>query len=162
MTTPNEVDQPPGLAGSLFWRVFLAGSGFGAYKLVQPYVRIDLQDQVAPSMFAMAGVVGVFAGFAATAVVFVAASYGPGIEQIRRNQGRRLTFALLSAVVVLLISAVGLVVCGVFGNGWGAKGAAAGLLLAPLYDLVVVLLAMYSAINSMASPKLKPQSDDEV
>ncbi|WP_131722679.1 hypothetical protein [Mycolicibacterium chlorophenolicum] len=135
----------------------LAGVGFAAYKIVEPYVWIELQDQVAPTMFAMAGVLGVLAGFAATAVVFVAAANGPGIEQMRLNHGRRLTNALLSTVVTLLVSAVGLVFCGLFANGWGAKGAASALLVAPLYDVLLVFVALRTAINSAGTPKRSAQ-----
>jgi hypothetical protein len=141
----------------------LAGVGFGAYQLAEPHVRIQLQEQVAPTMFALAGVIGVLAGFTATAVVFIAAANGPGIEEIRRNHGRRLTSALLSAVVMLLVSAVGLVICGLFGNGWGAKGAACALLVAPVYDVALVLLALRTAINSAsANPGRQVQAEGEV
>jgi hypothetical protein len=148
--------------GSLFSRPVLAGFGFLAYWIAQPYIRIDLGEQVGPAMFAMASITGVFAGFAATAVVLIAAANGPGIDQIRVNHGRRLAIALLSAVVVLLVSAVGLVVCGLFANGWGAKGAASALLVAPAYDVVLVLLALRTAINSAAAPRRTPQSENEL
>lgn len=145
---------------SLGGRLALAGVGFAAYQIVEPHVWIELQDQVAPTMFAMASVLGVLAGFTATAVVFVAAANGPGIEQMRLNHGRRLTNALLSAVATLLISAVGLVSCGVFGNGWGAKGAASALLAAPIYDVLLVFAALRTAINSSGTPERSAQDPD--
>lgn len=157
MATGSGKGKVPTVLRSLLSRLSLAGVGFAAYYFAEPHVWIQLQDQVAPTMFAMAGVIGVLAGFAATAVVFVAAANGPGIEQMRLNHGRRLTSALLSAVVTLLVSALGLVICGLFANGWGAKGAACALLAAPVYDVVLVLLALRTAINSSATPRKKAQ-----
>lgn len=150
-------------AAGLFGRLSLACLGFLAYWVfLQPGIHIDLGDQVAPAMFAMAGIVGVFAGFAATAVVFIAGASGPSIDKMRRDHGRRLTGALLGAVTTLLISAGGLVVCGLFANGWGAKGAACALMFAPMADLVLVQLALRSAINSLGEPKRTVQSDEDV
>jgi hypothetical protein len=160
MTSSNGV--PRGLL-SLLGRLLLAAAGFGIYKLAEPRIRIQLQEQIAPTMFAFAGIIGVLAGFTATAVVFIAAANGPGIDEMRRNHGRRLTSALLSAVVMLLVSAVGLVICGLFANGWGAKGAACALLVAPVYDVVLVLLALRTAINSTSAiPSRKVQPEEEV
>jgi hypothetical protein len=153
----------PGRAlASLLVRPGLAGLGFIAYLIAAPHIRIDRGEQVAPAMFALAGVIGVFAGFTATSVVFIAAANGPGIDQIRRNHGRRLTTALLSAVVVLLVSAIGQVLCGLFANGWGAKGVACALLVAPAYDVVLVLLALRTAINSVATPVRTAQNEDDL
>ena len=145
--------------GALLRRPALAGLGLLAYLLAQPHIRIDTSEQVAPAMFALASVIGVFAGFAATAIVIVAAANGPGMDQVRLNHGRRLTIALLSAVVVLLCSALGLVVCGLFANGWGAKGTACALLAVPSYDVLLVLLTLRTAINSAATPARTPQSE---
>jgi hypothetical protein len=69
---------------------------------------------------------------------------------------------LLSAVVVLLIRAFGLVVCGLFANGWGVKGAASALLVAPTYDVVLVLLALRTAIDSAAAPRRTPQNENDL
>ena len=87
----------------------MAALGFGLYEIAEPRLRIDLHDQIAPAMFAFASVIGVFAGFAATAVVFIAGASGPSIERMRRNEGSRLTNALLGSVVTLFASAIGLV-----------------------------------------------------
>lgn len=150
------------VVGGLLVRAILAALGFVAYLALRPHVRIELTEQVAPTMFAAAGVLGVIAGFAGTAVVFVAAANGPGIDQIRLNHGSRLTNALLSAVSTLMLSAVGLVACGLFANGWGAKGVAGAFLVAPLYDTVLVLLALRTAINSTAHTRRRPQDFDDL
>ncbi|SHP73136.1 Uncharacterised protein [Mycobacteroides abscessus subsp. abscessus] len=154
---------PLRVLSSLIARLIPAAMGFFVYRIVlQPHVRIDLEDQVAPAMFALASVIGVLAGFTGTAVVFIAGASGPGIDQIRLNHGRRLTNALLSAVVVLVISALGLAFCGLFANGWGAKATASALLAAPAYDVMLIFLALRSAMNSITSPKRKAQAVDEV
>jgi hypothetical protein len=163
MTTETRRGRCPRGLPSLLGRLSSAGVGFGGYQLIEPHVRIQLQEQVSPTMFALAGVIGVLAGFTATAVVFIAAANGPGIEEIRRNHGQLLTSALLSAVVMLLASAVGLVICGLFANGWGAKGTACALMVAPVYDVALVLLALRTAINSSATkPTREVQPESEV
>lgn len=161
MTTAPSAPRLP-VVGGLLVRAILAALGFAAYFVLRPYIRIELTDQVAPTMFAAAGVLGVIAGFAGTAVVFIAAANGPGIDQIRLNHGSRLTNALLGAVSTLMLSAVGLVMCGLFANGWGAKGVACAFLVAPLYDTVLVILALRTAINSTATPQRRPQDPSDL
>lgn len=139
-----------------------AALGLVAYFLLSPVVAIDLSGQVSPAMYAFASVMGVVAGFAGTAAVFIAGTNGLGIDQLRRTHRTQLTNALLAGVGVLGASAFGLVFCGLFANGWGARFAACGFLTLPLFDVLLIALATRVAMNSSGVAAPNPQSDDQL
>ncbi|MDJ0006465.1 hypothetical protein [Gordonia alkanivorans] len=109
---------------------------------------LSTRENVAGGLFALSGVYGVMAGFAATAAVFVASVDGQTMRRVRSAAGVKLDNALVSSVLVLLVSAGGLVVCGVLSDGWGARLAAISFAVMPVPDFVLLSLALKAALRS--------------
>lgn len=129
-------------------RAAAAGIGVGAYFGLARIITIDQQDQIAPAFYAVAGVVGVVAGFLGAALIFIAGASGPSIDRLRRDHGKDLNRALLTAMTVLIFAAFGSVLCGLFYNGVGAKAAMCGILAMVGLDAGLVGSALAVALKS--------------
>ncbi|KHJ74172.1 hypothetical protein [Rhodococcus sp. Chr-9] len=133
-------------------RLTAAAIGVACYFGLARIVVIQQQDQVAPMFFAIATVMGVVGGFLGAAVFFVAGASGPSIDRIRAEHGKSLNATLLGAMAVLMLSAFGATVCGLFSNGFGAKAAMAGILALVACEVVVLGLALAVALKSGSEP----------
>lgn len=73
------------------------------------------------AMFAGATVFGTMAGFLSAALLFTAGIDNPTMKAVRKKHGPALNDTLLGATFVLLLAALGSVICGVYADGWAAR-----------------------------------------
>lgn len=113
---------------------------------------VEQLDQVSAGVFTIAGVLGVMAGFVATATVFLAGAAGTAVEKLRAELGSQLAIRMGTATMSLLLGALVCAVSGIFSNGWGARGVVLGVLAISLGEVCFVAIALTSAFSSAVRP----------
>lgn len=117
-------------------------------------VRIEQTSNLAPAMTSLATLYGTVAGFLITAVIFIAGASGKSMTRIRRaatEKGIDLVIVFSLSIVLAFAAAVGLSICSVFSNGWGAVLAAIVLAWLPLPNCLLTGLALMTALRGNQS-----------
>ncbi|MFN3600567.1 MAG: hypothetical protein ACK4UY_04160 [Dietzia sp.] len=97
------------------------------------------RDQLASGSFALAGILGTMGGFVAAAAVFVGSASGPALDGFWRRHGVELAILLGFVVATLFLGAVTVAVCGIYVDGWFARGLGLGALALCLVQAVQIV-----------------------
>lgn len=127
----------------LFWITFSVVVAVGVGVIVGAYAQDAAafadRDQLASGLFALAGVLGTMGGFVAAAAVFVGSASGSILDEFWREHGEELAILLGVGVVTLFLGAVTIAGCGVFVDGWFARGLALGVLALCLVHAIQIV-----------------------
>ncbi|AHD23630.1 hypothetical protein Y013_04820 [Rhodococcus pyridinivorans SB3094] len=109
-------------------------------------------------MFAGATVFGTMAGFLSAALLFTAGIDNPTMKTVRKKYGSELNDTLLGATFVLLLTALGSVICGMYADGWGARAFALFITLLGAVKLVRAGVVIRGALATVvqAAHTLEP------
>ncbi|MDI9947019.1 hypothetical protein [Rhodococcus sp. IEGM 1302] len=135
-------------------RLLVAGVGVALYFLARGHITIEQQGQISSAFLTVATVIGVVAGFLGAGVFFVAGASGPSIDRIRTQHGQKLNMTLLGAMALLMASAFGAVICGLFSNGFGAKAAMAGIMTLVAFETSALGMTLAVALKSQSEPPI--------
>ncbi|WP_156607129.1 MULTISPECIES: hypothetical protein [unclassified Dietzia] len=124
--------------------VVLVGVGVAISGVYHDLAFVVRRDDLASGIFALAGVMGTMAGFVAAVMVFLGTS-GLAVERMRRQVGVRLPNALAFSVFILFLAAVATAICGVFADGWVARGIVVGSVLTSLGVVAMVTFTIWAA-----------------
>ncbi|WP_211438936.1 hypothetical protein [Corynebacterium glutamicum] len=105
------------VAGPLLWRASILGLAVWKSDFIVGYVPYDLISSDAPSLisgmfYAVAGVLGVLAGFIITALTIVASSDSESVRRMKRTAPSSLPKKLLYSVLTLLFLSLSIALSG--------------------------------------------------